>query len=165
MDEAYQLLHNRLSGLSDEEFFWEPVPGCWTVHQDEQGCWVEDYEQPEPEPAPFTTIGWRLVHVALCKIMYHEYAFGPRKLTWDNIEIPHSAASTLAVLEKGQALLKESLLQLQDADLDQMVLTNWGEQWPIQRIYWVIILHDLHHGGEIGCVRDLYRVMHPSNPR
>jgi len=162
LDEAYQTLHDRLSGLTDEEFFWEPVPGCWTVHQDEQGHWVEDYALPEPVPAPFTTIGWRLVHVATCKIMYHEYAFGPQKLTWDSIEIPHTAAEAMAMLEEGHKRLKDVLLQIEEADLEKMVLTNWGEEWTIQKIYWVMISHDLHHGGEIGCLRDLYTATLPT---
>lgn len=25
-------LRPRLDGLSDDEYFWQPVPGCWTVH-------------------------------------------------------------------------------------------------------------------------------------
>jgi len=37
------------------------------------------------------------------------------------------------------------------------VLTNWGEKWPAWRIFWAMIEHDLHHGGEIGALRDLYR--------
>ena len=32
MDEAWETLGGRLEGLTDEEFFWEPVPSCWTVH-------------------------------------------------------------------------------------------------------------------------------------
>jgi len=24
-------LRPRLSGLSDDEYFWQPVPGCWTI--------------------------------------------------------------------------------------------------------------------------------------
>ena len=72
MEEAWRTLRSRLEGLTDEEFFWEPVPGCWTVHPNEGGRWVVDYTLPEPDPPPFTTIAWRLVHVAACKIMYHE---------------------------------------------------------------------------------------------
>jgi hypothetical protein len=33
-------------------------------------------DSPDPDPAPFTTIGWRLVHLADCKVMYHEWGFG-----------------------------------------------------------------------------------------
>jgi hypothetical protein len=156
MEETYQDLNNRLKGLTDAEFFWEPIPGCWTVHQDEQGHWMEDYEQPAPEPAPFTTLGWRLVHVATCKIMYYEYAFGERVLTWDTIDIPHTADGAISLLEEGHRRLMDALVKLSDADMTKMVYTNWGEQWPIQKIFWVMISHDLHHGGEIACLRDLY---------
>ena len=27
-------LRPRLEGLTDEEYFWQPVPDCWTVHRD-----------------------------------------------------------------------------------------------------------------------------------
>ena len=36
-------------------------------------------------------------------------------------------------------------------------MTNWGEEWPTWRVLWTMIDHDLHHGGEIGVLRDLYR--------
>jgi hypothetical protein len=159
MDEVWQTLRHRLEGLTDEEFFWEPVPGCWTVHRSEAGCWLVDYADPAPAPPPFTTIAWRLVHVASCKVMYHEYAFGDGKLTWDELEYPHTAASALAWLEEGHGKLQAALDRLSEAELMEMRLTNWGEQWPTWRIFWAMISHDLHHGAEIGCLRDLYRAM------
>ena len=36
-------------------------------------------------------------------------------------------------------------------------MTNWGEEWPTWQVLWTMIHHDLHHGGEIGSLRDLYR--------
>ena len=27
-----QQLRSRLDGLTDDEYFWEPVPNCWNVH-------------------------------------------------------------------------------------------------------------------------------------
>jgi hypothetical protein len=42
MDEVYGRLRGRLEGLSDEEYLWEPVPGCWTVRRDPSGAWVAD---------------------------------------------------------------------------------------------------------------------------
>jgi len=157
MDDAWQTLHRRLEGLTDDEFFWQPAPDCWTVRLDEDGRWVVDYARPAPEPPPFTTIGWRLLHIASCKIMYHEYAFGPARLTWDDLDTPHTAAAAIAWLEAGHDRLRAALAGLGDADLDTMRLTNWGEQWPTWRIFWTMIFHDLHHGAEIGCLRDLYR--------
>jgi hypothetical protein len=157
LDEAFLLIRQRVEGLSDEEFFWQPVADCWTVHPDALGRWIGDYEEPDPVPAPFTTIAWRLTHVATCKLMYHEYAFGPRAMTWDDIEIPHTFTEAIAMLERGQRLLESDLRSLADEDLDAPRLTNWGEPWPTWQILWTIVAHDLAHGAEIGVVRDLYR--------
>jgi uncharacterized damage-inducible protein DinB len=157
MDEAYRLVRHRVRGLTDEEFFWSPVPDHWTVRLGDDGRWHGDYAIPDPEPAPFTTIGWRLVHLAECKVMYHEYAFGPGRLTWPEIDSAHTAADAIAELERGQGLLVDALGGLTDADLDAGRMTNWGEEWPTWMVFWTMINHDLHHGGEIGALRDLYR--------
>src|SRR6266498_2573960 len=133
MNEAYAGLRTRLDGLGADEFFWEPVPEPWTVFRDDAGRWTYHYEEPDPRPAPFTTIGWRLVHVALCKVMYHEWAFGPRELTFVTIDNPRDVASSLSMLERGHELLARDLAELDDASLDRRVLTNWGEEWPAWR--------------------------------
>ncbi|MBN1221589.1 MAG: DinB family protein [Anaerolineae bacterium] len=160
MEEAWTALRHHVEGLTEAEFFWEPVPDCWTVHPDETGRWIVDYaDYPHPDPPPFTTIAWRVVHVAACKIMYHEYAFGPGKLTWDELDIPHTVAGATAWLEEGQAQLRAALDGLNDADLAVMRSTNWGELWPTWRIFWGMTGHDLEHGAEIGCLRDLYRLL------
>jgi DinB superfamily len=157
LDDAYQGLRERVEGLTDEEFFWEPTPGCWTVRQGPDDRWSVDYPDVHPVPGPFTTIAWRLDHVAECKLMYHEYAFGPGRLTWPEIDSAHTAADAIAMLKRGQALLVAALGALTDADLDAPRMTNWGEEWPAWRVLWTMIDHDLHHGGEIGVMRDLYR--------
>lgn len=93
MDEVYDRLRGRLEGLTDDEYLWEPVPGCWSVHRDPSGAWVTDHAEPDPDPAPFTSIGWRLVHLADCKVMYHEWAFGERRLTFPDLAAPATAAA------------------------------------------------------------------------
>jgi hypothetical protein len=158
MAETYEGFRRRLDGLTDEEFFWEPVPACWTVFQGEDGGWTYHYELPEPEPSPFTTIGWRLVNLALCKVIYHEWAFGARSLNFITIEKPHDVASTIEILERGHLLLTDDLAGLDDRSLDTPVLTNWGEEWPAWRIFTTMTDHDAHHGAEIGVLRDLYRL-------
>ena len=89
-----------LDGVSDEEFFWEPVAGCWTVHRrsesrgvsaDGSGDWVIDWDPAQPKPAPFTTIAWRAVHTAGTNYLYWEYAFGSASPTFD-LELPGNAA-------------------------------------------------------------------------
>jgi len=157
MDEVYARLCECLEGLTDEEYFWEPVKGCWTIHPDDRGVWNADYAEPDPDPPPFTTIGWRLVHLADCKVMYHEWAFGARRLTFPDLPGPMTAAAAIARLNEGHALLQADLDGCDEADLDSPRLTNWGEEWPAWRIFWTMIDHDAHHGGEIGSLRDLYR--------
>src|SRR4029450_2174662 len=50
MDEVSGRLRGRLEGLGDEEYFWEPVPGCWTVRRDPSGTWVAAYTPGEWGP-------------------------------------------------------------------------------------------------------------------
>jgi DinB superfamily len=157
LDEAYRMIRDRVDGLDDAEFWWEPAPDCWTIRQRPDGRWAADYAVPDPEPAPVTTIGWRLVHVGECKIMYHEYAFGAGKLTWPEIDSAHDASAAIAQLEEGHALLVADLHALASDALERPVLTNWGEEWPAWRVFWTMIHHDVHHGAEIGALRDLYR--------
>ncbi len=158
LDEAYGYVRARVEGLTQEESSWEPVDACWTVFRLPDGRWSYNYELPEPKPAPLTTIGLRLNHVALCKVMYHEHAFGDARLTWDTIDTPGTVAGTLAVLDNGQSLLAADVRALRDADLAAPVSTNWGELWPTWKILWEMIAHDLQHGAEIGALRDLYRL-------
>ena len=158
LDEAYRMILDSVEGLTDEEFWWEPVADAWTVRQGPDGRWSADYAEPDPDPAPLTTIAWRLVHVAECKIMYHEYAFGPGRLTWPDIDSAHSAADAIAQLEEGQALLAADVAALDDDELERPRATNWGEDWPTWKIFWTMIHHDIHHGAEIGALRDLHRL-------
>ena len=93
MNESWQYLRNLVEGLTDSEYFWEPVPNCWRIYQQSDGHWTYDYDIPGPIPAPLTTIGWRLVHLASCKVMYHEYAFGAQRLTFSELIIPQTESS------------------------------------------------------------------------
>ncbi|MGI8627561.1 MAG: DinB family protein [Geodermatophilaceae bacterium] len=184
LDEAYARLSQRLEGLTDEEYLWRPVPGPggWSIRRRDDGRWAADYDSPDPVPAPFTTIAWRLLHIADCKIMYHEYAYGAATLTFSDVAASRTAAGALTRLDEGQQLLRDDLLGLADDEaLDAEVGTNWGEQpsgqaepghvpgggkkVPAWRIFWTMIEHDSWHGGEIGTMRDLYRYRSTLQPR
>ena len=104
MSETFHDMRSRLHGLTEAEFFWEPVPDAWTVFRREDGRWDSHYEEPDPQPAPFTTIAWRLAHVAMCKVMYHEYAYGPGRLTWPEFEPPATPEAALEMLDTGHGL-------------------------------------------------------------
>jgi hypothetical protein len=48
-DVAFRRLRDRVEGLSDEEYLWEPAPGCWTVRPAGDGTWRADASVLPPE--------------------------------------------------------------------------------------------------------------------
>jgi hypothetical protein len=88
-DYAWARLTGRLSGLTDEEYFWEPVAGCWSLRQGQDGRWHLDGGGgggPAPDPAPVTTIAWRLGHLGGMAVGGSaNRRFGDAKLTTDQI--------------------------------------------------------------------------------
>jgi hypothetical protein len=156
MEEAYTRLRDRLEGLTDEEFFWQPVANAWTIYQDRPGHWTYHYEIPDPDPAPVTTIAWQVVHLATTRIMYHEWAYGAARLTFPDLEIPRDVSGAVEFLHDGYEILRGDLDQESEAGLDQPRKTNWREMWPAWRIFTTMIDHDALHTGTIGCLRDLY---------
>jgi DinB superfamily len=159
---VYQRTYDRLIGLTDDEYFWEPVPECWTIRRAESGAYLADYAAELDIPA-FTTIAWRLWHLIA------NYG-GKRNPEWlgvgqapDGFEMedpaPASAAEAIAALERAHAFWQDLLQALPAA--------SWWEQLgPVAGPYAEadkasLVLHQLdeqiHHGAELGVLRDLYR--------
>ncbi|NES28990.1 DinB family protein [Micromonospora terminaliae] len=159
-------LRPRLDGLTDDEYFWKPVPGSWTLSRRGQssapisigaGEFTLDYASPPPDRAPVTTIAWRLAHLI--------DVFGPPTA-------PHfdgSLADRRAVAFAGTA--SAALRQLDeghDAWIgDVRHLGAAGLAWPqghppeyADAPMAKLILHVhrevIHHGAEICLLRDLY---------
>jgi len=158
-------LRRILTGITDPEFFWEPVSGCWTVHRRSEdrgvsangiGEWVIDYDRSQPDPAPFTTIAWRTLHVAGVNYLYWDYAFGSASLSFD-LGLPGDATEGTDWLFASHEPLLDALANLNDTDLDRLVPTNWGDQWPVHQIFTTLINEQVHHAAEISLLRDLYR--------
>jgi DinB superfamily len=61
-DYVYERTRGRLDGLTDTEYFREPVPGCWTIRPAAPGKYQADHSDSTGVP-PFTTIAWRLRHL------------------------------------------------------------------------------------------------------
>jgi hypothetical protein len=160
-----ETLRRVLAGVTTEEFFWEPVAGCWTVHRrsedrgvsaDGSGEWVIDYDPAQPQPPPFTTIAWRSVHIAAVNYLYWDYAFGSASLTFD-LDLPGDVAEATDWLFASHQPVLDALEGLTDADLDRQVPTNWGQLWPLHQVIGTLVNEQVHHGAEISLVRDLFR--------
>jgi len=60
---AFSLFEVFVLGLDDEEALREPGFGAWSVRLDGSGLWRADWTEPEPDPAPPTTVAWSLWHI------------------------------------------------------------------------------------------------------
>jgi hypothetical protein len=174
-DYVFQRTRSRLAGLTDDEYFWEPAAACCTVRRTESGDYrADDADRPTPvlrpvtdagDP-PFTTIAWRLWHLIGC------YG-GERNPRWLGVRqspggfesddpAPATAAAAIAVLERAHAFWQDVLEELPAASW-------WEPLGPIAGPYAAddkasLVLHQLdeqiHHGAELGVLRDLYSHSH-----
>jgi hypothetical protein len=154
MDEAWDLVSRAMADVDDSMLHWRPCPqGCWELRLTE-GRWRPDYHEEQPLPPGPKTIGWLAAHLATCKEMYFEYAFGNRRKTWDELDIPGDAQGLRGYLARTQEPLRRKLDGLCPTDLDTLTLANWGEEKPVWWILWTMVLHDLEHGGQIWQVKN-----------
>lgn len=158
-----------LDGLTDEEYLWEPVAGCWSIRPRGEartsmaagaGDLVADFEFPEPTPAPVTTIAWRMGHVIVgifgMRIASH---FGGPPTDYLTKVWPPTAKEALAELDVEYDRWVAGVRSLDDAGLAQPIGEAEGE-WA-EHSWAALVLHInrevLHHGAEMLLLRDLYR--------
>jgi DinB superfamily len=159
LDEVRSRQRSRLAGLTQEEYLWEPVPGCWTVSEHDGAWHVPARARPEPVPAPVTTIAWRLWHIASdCLADYTERGLGPRPLLVAGTDWYGRVDEALIALEHAWTGFREGVEALGDDGIWSPLGERWG---PYAREPWAaLVLHALdevaHYGAEIGLLRDLY---------
>ena len=156
--QSCERLLQRLDALTDDEYRWEPVVPCWSVRRSAESPsgWTVDYPEIAPDPPPFTTIAWRMLHISDGNTIYWEHAFGPGLRDFGDL-LPHGdAAGAIEYLAESQAPITAALAELDDVALDEMRPTQFGVEWPAHRVLTVLIDEQVHHGAEIGLLRDLY---------
>ena len=148
-------LRPRMEGLTDDEYFWEPVRDCWTVHREGS----IDFVYPEPQPAPFTTIAWRLAHVIVGVLAMRNHShFGGPPADYGSWPYATDAATALRQLDDAYRLWLDGVLRLQDDDLNRPCGPAEGAyaDYPLTDLILHINREVIHHGAEIACIRDLY---------
>lgn len=160
-DHYAQRTVERFKGLTDDEYFWEPVEDCWSVRKSDEG-WIADWEWPAPDPAPVTTIAWRLVHIIsmLTEHGLRSVAFEGGEANWiAPTVIPASAPAALFHLDRAIGVWKRDLTAIDDERLWQPMGPEAGQYGndPVARF--VEHIHDefIHHAAEVSLLRDLYR--------
>jgi hypothetical protein len=153
----------RLEGLSDAEYLWEPVEGCWSVRPGADGTWRMDaYDDVDaaPDPPPFTTIAWRLCHIgAHCLGMRATNHFGDATFRLEDVSWPATADAAIEFVSGAYARWKAGVEAL---GADGLALAAGPAEGPYAgHPMAALVLHInrevIHHGAEVACLRDLYR--------
>ena len=162
-------LRPRLEGLTDEEYFWEPVPG-WSVRRrgtpsraginGGSGDFYIEFEFPEPTPTPVTSIAWRLGHIIVgvfgARLQNHFDGFEADYMTW-----PYAGTATEALAQLDQCY-EQWVDGISKLDADALAAPcgaaegPWADA-PMATLILRIHHEAIHHGAEISLLRDLYQ--------
>jgi hypothetical protein len=165
-DDVWQRTRARVDGLTDEEYHWEPAPGCWSVRQRGDGSWMAEGPLPRPDLEPFTTIAWRLWHLI---DMYGEDRApkwldlppqgAPIGLDDPDGAPPATAAAAIALLDKAHDRWDAHLTLVDDERLAGINGPVAGQYADRTRAAYVLHMLDefIHHSAEIALLRDLWR--------
>jgi DinB superfamily len=162
----------RLETLTDDEYFWEPVDGCWSIRPRSEargkmpvgaGDLVMDFEFPEPPPPPVTTIAWRLGHVTIGIFAQRTAShFGGPPASYDTAVWPGDARSALAALDDAYTRWVAGVRSLDAEGLERAVGPAEGPfaEFPYADLVLHINREAIHHLAEVLVLRDLYRASH-----
>jgi hypothetical protein len=165
-------LRARLDGLGDDEYFWEPAPGSWNVRprgtgtapvQAGSGAMTIDFAFPPPDPAPPTTIAWRLGHVIVGVLAMRNAAhFGRAPTDYQSFEYAPTAAAALAQLDEEYATWLAGVESLGEAGLSRPCGEAEGPyaEFPLAALVLHINRELIHHLAEVCLLRDLYLHTH-----
>ena len=167
-------LRPRLDGLTDDEYFWEPVPG-WSIRPRGEseigvgaGTFALDYVYPEPDPPPVTTIAWRMGHIIRGVLAERtEHHFGGPKAEFETFSYAGTAADALIQLDETYERWSEGVRGLGAEGLLRPCGPAEGPfaEFPMASLILHINRETIHHGAEISLLRDLYRAQMPTGAR
>ncbi|QFG23392.1 DinB family protein [Actinomadura sp. WMMB 499] len=162
----------RLDGLTDDEYFWEPVPDAWNVRprgtgtapvQAGSGAMTIDFAFPEPDPVPVATIAWRLGHVIVGVLaMRNASHFGGTPTDYESFAYAGSAAEALDQLDAEYAAWVKGVGSLGEEGLARPCGEAEGPfaESSMARLVLHINREMIHHLSEVCLLRDLYLHTH-----
>ena len=147
----------RLDGLGDDEYLWEPTPGCVTVQPGEVGPFVTGGPQ---RRGPLTTIAWRICHIGdFLREERNWYWLGREPELRDrDIRHPMTALAAIGYVEASWGAWERLVASLTPAEMWARIGPVAGPYAESERIGFVIHIMDelIHHAAEVGVMRDLY---------
>lgn len=150
----------RMERLTTEEYLWAPVADVWTVHKGEDGRPnTVDLVYPEPEPAPFTTLAWRMFHMTSFFSARWSNHFGDGSYKTESHPIRLTAEEGFADLTIAYERWRDSL---QSATFERFEQECGPAEGPyMNNPFSDLVIHInrefIHHAAECNLIRDLYR--------
>lgn len=152
----------RMRGMSDAEYLWEPAPGCWSIREASPGVWALDGGDAPTDAPPLTTIAWRTCHVGgpVLGGFANWLCDGGSPIDSDPA-VPVHATQALAYLDRNCRRWRDGMTTLPEERLWSPIGPQFG---PFSEAGAVdLMLHVLdefiHHAAEIALLRDLYANM------
>lgn len=146
--------------MTDDAYGWKPVSGCWTVRPTGDG-WRADWADPDPDPAPVTTIARRCWHVAVdCLDSYSSRLFGRTGTGLSGTAWVGCRNERVEMLVRAWENLRTRADDWSEADLVAPLGPSWA---PLaDHGHADLALHAaravIHHGAEVALLMDLHRV-------
>jgi DinB superfamily len=159
LDNAWNPLLERLAGITDDEYLWQPVANSWTIRSDPEGNMVADWADPDPVPAPVTTIAWRCWHVAVdCLDSYSARLVGETGTGLTGLHWVRTVEEAQSMLAEAWSVFRAGVARWGDDGLSLLLGSAWGPFSSHTNLD--LALHAqrevIHHGAEIALLRDLY---------
>jgi len=161
-------LRSRLDGLTDAEYFWQPVPDCWTISRRGTSTapiswgaseFTMDFGEPSQDREPVTTIAWRLAHLIVGFAETNGTHFGAALASPATFAYAGTAEEALRQLDETYAAWVDGVRALGDAGLTAPQGPTQPPEFadaPMARLVLYTNLEVIHHGAEICLLRDLY---------
>jgi hypothetical protein len=161
-----QRLRPRLDGLTDDEYFWQPVPDCWTISRRNEstaaislgtGEFTMDYGEPPHDPEPVTTIAWRLAHLIVVFASTSGTHFGRPPVSESTFCYAGTAREALRQLDDEYEMWISGVRGLGTTGLSQPQghPTAFAHA-PLAKKMLYVTVEVVHHGAEICLLRDLH---------
>jgi hypothetical protein len=175
-DTSAQMLTERLSGLTDDEYLWEPTADAWSVrpvdlargtrplgigpNRLDWGAGEGVDGGPAQAVPPARTIAWLAGHLGAGLMIRHEWTLGGHELDDADLEFPVTAAAGLAFLDDGIARWRSVLTDVPGDEVEQVGRSQYPHgldpELPLAEIMWWVNRELIHHGAEMMVLRDLY---------
>lgn len=161
-------LRPRLEGLTDAEYLWEPAPGAWSIRPRGtctspapigSGPCERDDAPDDPDPAPVTTIAWRLAHIIVEVLAMRSAShFGRDATHYESWSYAGTAHEALAQLDAEYAVWRDGVRGLGEEGLTRPCGPAEGPfaEAPLAALVLHIHREVIHHGAEICLLRDLH---------